>query len=351
MTLSRPTLPELRDRVSSDVASRLGLSALLPRSVLAAISSAIAAVVHGLHGHLAWLAAQLFPQTAEAEGLLRWAELRGVSRMAATYALGNATLTGQPTTTLAAGTLFLRVDGIGYETTALATIGGSGTVDVQIRATAAGEIGNSVVGTSLRAATSLPGFSSTAIVAAGGLVGGLDAESDEALRERVLEIWRTPASGGTEADWIRWTRLYPGVTRAWCVPRVLGPTTVGVLFVLDDASYGPIPNAGDVALVRAHLEQFRPLNAELYVYAPLPRDLNVSVRLTPDTVAVRNAVEENLKDLLRREAEPGGILLVSHVREAISLATGEEDSQVYAPTSDVQTAGGELLVFGTVTYL
>lgn len=351
MTFSRPTLPELRERISSDVASRLGIAALLARSVLAAISSALAGAMHGLHGHLAWLVSQFFPQTAGTEHLLRWADLRGVTRIPATYSSGLVSFSGQPTTPIPQGTVLLRVDGLLYETQAAATIPGPGTIDVAVESTTPGEIANAPEGTSLRPAASILGISSVALVAAGGLIGGADAESDDDLRARVLEIWRTPASGGTEADWERWTRLYPGVTRAWVVPRVLGPTTVGVLFALDDASYGPIPNSGDVALVRAHLEQFRPLNAELYVYAPTSRALDVSVRLTPDTAAIRLAVEENLQDLLRREASPGGRLLLSHIREAISLATGEEDSQVYQPTSDVVTAGGELLVFGTVTYL
>ncbi len=42
----------------------------------------------------------------------------------------------------------------------------------------------------------------------------------------------------------------------------------------------------------------------------------------------------------------GDTLLVSHIREAISSATGESDHDLKLPTADVDAASNQLLTFG-----
>jgi uncharacterized phage protein gp47/JayE len=68
--------------------------------------------------------------------------------------------------------------------------------------------------------------------------------------------------------------------------------------------------------------------------------------LKPDTTAVRAAVEAQLRDLHNREGGLGDTLLVSHIREAISSATGESDHDLQSPTADVEAESNQLLTFG-----
>src|SRR4051812_40871666 len=95
MAFQRPTLPELVDRVQSDLTSRLALvGAVLRRSVVYIVARVIAAAAHLLHGHPASPAQQSRPDTSELEFLERQASLYGVTRLAAAYATGDVTLTG-----------------------------------------------------------------------------------------------------------------------------------------------------------------------------------------------------------------------------------------------------------------
>lgn len=351
MPFARPSLEELRARTRASVATKLGLSNLAPRSIERAIAEAQAELSHGNHGHLDDAIERFFPQKGRVESIQYWGDLKGVVRHAATFATGLVTFSGQQGTLVPAGTGLVRDDQMRYRVDAAATIGVSGTVDVAITARAAGLVGNSDAGSALRLASAIAGVNGSAVVTAAGLTGGFDGESDSELLARVLEAWRNPGNAGTKANWIRWTLDIPGVTRAWCIENGLGPGTVLIFFAVDDASYGPIPSVDDVANVRTLLEARRPIGQELFVVAPIAQPLNPTLQVVPDTAAVHLSVEENIKDLLRREASPGGILELSHLREAISLSEGETNSTVYSPTSDVATAGGYLLVLGTVTYL
>ena len=62
------------------------------------------------------------------------------------------------------------------------------------------------------------------------------------------------------------------------------------------------------------------------------------------------AIEAEIIDLLRREAVPGGTVLLSHLREAISIAAGEADHALTIPAANVTHATGELAVLGTITW-
>jgi uncharacterized phage protein gp47/JayE len=97
------------------------------------------------------------------------------------------------------------------------------------------------------------------------------------------------------------------------------------------------------------------VTADVTVFAPTPVKLDFTISLTPDTTAARAAVQAELEDLLLREAEPedgdgSGTILVSHIREAISLAAGETDHALTAPAADVTLAAGEMSVMGTITW-
>src|SRR5918912_3038716 len=106
MAFTRPTLSELVDRVQQDVVSRLKLSApILRRSVVYVISRVVAGAAHMLHGNLEYLARQMFPDTSEAEYLVRQAALFGISRKPAAYASGDVTITGTNGSVIPAGTV------------------------------------------------------------------------------------------------------------------------------------------------------------------------------------------------------------------------------------------------------
>lgn len=350
MPFTRPTLSELIANAEADIESRLpGTDAKLRRSNLNVLARVVAGGQHGLHGYLSWMAGQVLPDTAESEILDRHASMwLSAPRIPAAYAAGQATATGINGTVIPAATILKRADGVEYETIAEATVA-AGTATVGVTAVVAGQAGNAAAATVLALGTPIAGLAANVTVTAGALTGGADAESDDALRARVLARIRRAPHGGADFDYVAWALEVAGVTRAWVYPQELGRGTVTVRFVRDDDA-SIIPDAAEVAAVQAYLDARRPVTAEVFAVAPVADPLNFTIHLTPDSVATRAAVEAELRDLLKREAEPGSTILLSHIREAISLAAGETDHVMTAPAADVAHATGHIATFGAITW-
>lgn len=347
---SRPSLQNLIDRAQGDIEASLpGTDASLRRSNLNVLAGLIAGVSHGLHGHMAWLADQVIPDTAEVEYLDRWATLwLDQPRKAAAAAIGNVTFTGTSGTLIPSGTSLIRADGVEYTTNADATLSG-GTVTAAVTAVEAGAAGNAIAGVAVTLTTPIAGVTSAATVASGGLAGGSDTESDDDLRVRLLARIKEAPHGGASGDYVNWALEVAGVTRAWVYPQELGIGTVTVRFVRDD-DVSIIPDAGEVTAVQTYIDALRPVTAQLTVVAPIAVALDFTIAVTPNTTAVKAAVEAELTDLLRREAEPGGTILLSHIREAISIAAGETNYTMTAPAADVTHTTGQMATMGTITW-
>ena len=349
MAFERPTLQALIDRAAADIEARLpGTDARLRRSNLGVLARVHAGAVHGLYGHLQWLAQQLMIDTCDGAYLERYASVLGVLRLPAAYAEGNLTLSGTDGSVVPAGTEWQRGDGAIFASAADVTIA-SGSATAAVAAAAAGASGNTAAASTLTMVSPIAGVIGSAVVAAGGLAGAADAEDDEALRARLLRRIQRPPHGGSADDYVSWALEVPGVTRAWCYPLEGGPGTVTVRFVRDDDA-SMIPDSGEVAAVQSYIDERRPVTANVTVAAPTAVALNFTITLVPNTLAVQAAVAAELADLIRREARPGGTLLISHIREAISVSAGETNHILTAPSADVARAAGEITSLGTITW-
>lgn len=349
MPFNRPTLPDLIDRAVNDIEARLpGVDARLRRSNLNVLAQVQAAGIHGLYGYLEYLARQMLPDTAEVEFLDRMATLwLPQPRKAATAAAGVVTFTGTNGSAVPVGTVLSRADGAEY-TTNTEVIVTSGTATVAITAVLAGVAGNHEAGnTTLTLVTPITGIQSSAL--AGLLTNGADTETDASLRSRIIARIKQAPQGGAAFDYITWALEVPGVTRAWVSAQEMGVGTVTVRFVRDN-DVNPIPESAEIAAVQAYIDQRRPVTAQVSVVAPVATPLNFTIAVTPNTTAVRAAVSAELNDLIRREAEPGATLLLSHIREAISIAAGEINYVMTSPAADVTHTIGQMAVMGAITW-
>ena len=354
MPFERPTLAELIDRVRSDFRSRLSISgSLLRRAMADVVATVFAGAVHMLHGHLVYITEQLFADTADDAFLERIAGVYGLQKTAAAFATGSLDVTGTPGAVIPQFTIYVRDDGVTFEAT-LGTVllGGTGTLPVQC--TEAGATGNMDAGETLELESPITGVDSTGTVDSDGLTGGVDEETVEELRTRLLLRLRTPPAGGSEQDYIAWTLAVAGVTRAWVYRHEGGLGTVTVRFVRDN-DVSIFPDAGEVAAVQTALDEQKPITAEVTAAAPTQLDVDFTIALDPDTAATRTEVEASLTDLLTREAEPGdgaggGTILLSQIRTAIGVAVGDGDYTLTVPAADVVPAVGELPVVGTITW-
>jgi uncharacterized phage protein gp47/JayE len=408
MSFVRPTLTELVDRIQEDFLSSLQLVApILRRSMVYVMSRVLAGTAHMLHGHMGYLSRQVFPDLSDEEYLIRQAALFGIIRTAATYAAGNVVFVGTDTTVIPAGTVLLRSDGSEYTTdgeetiatlTAWATtttyavgdlrtnggniyqcaIGGesagsggptgeeeaivdnevtwryiaagSAAVLSAVTTSLAGEDGCCEAGVELSLESPIAGANSTAIVDVEALVGGTDQETVDALRVRLLERMQSPPHGGNEADYIAWAKEIAGVTRAWCYPMEDGPGTVTVRFVRDNDD-SIFPDAGEVTAVQDHIDEVRPVTADVTVEAPVDDPIAMTIEIVPDTSDTRAAVEAELQDLLFRTAEPGVTTLLSQLEIAVGTAEGITDFSVTVPATDVTHAAGYLATLGVITWV
>ena len=349
MPFERPTLEDLRDGAQSEINARLeGADARVRRNNLEVMSRVIAGAAHLLHGRLDWQSLQLFPDTAEAENMARWASIWGIDRRGAQRAEGVVLCSGVEAAPIPEGTELQRRDGRRYLTTAGAFITG-GQALVPVRAVELGTGGNGASGTELGFVSPLAGVEATATVDAEGLRNGVDGETDESLRLRLLDRIQRPPQGGSAGDYRTWALEVPGITRAWVAAQELGVGTVTVRVVNDDDP-GIVPDPDKLAEVQAHIEARRPVTADVFVTAPLLVPLTFTIRVRPDTPQVRAGVTAGLRDLIRRQAEPGGTLLISQIREAVSLASGEFDNRVLVPLDNIAYERGVMAVFGGIAW-
>ena len=352
MSFERPTLTQLVERARTDVDARLpGADSRLRRSMLGVVASVQAGVAHGLYGYLDYLARQILPDTSDSEYLERRAATYGIARKAATVAVGVANFTGETGYSIPLGTVLQRAGGAEYVTTAEAAITG-GVATAPIAAAQAGVAGAAPAGAKLVAVSPVVGVSSIAFVAGGGVTGGADEESDDQLRGRLLARISEAPAGGAEHDYFNWALEVAEVTRAWVFEEWMGAGSVGVAFMMDGREV-PTPTEDDVEAVRAYLVDRAPVPARngLYVFAPtvVPQAIEIS-GLDPDNAEVRAAVEAEIDDLFYRTAEPGGTVLVSQLREAISQAAGESDHVLISPVANIVLGAGQIAVRGAIVW-
>lgn len=349
MPFARPTLNELINRVTTDISGRVtGVeSAVLRRSLLGILARSEAGAVHMLYGFLEWAARQAIIDTAEKEYLERWAAIWKIFRKPADYASGIVRLSGTAGATVPAGTILQRQDAVQYRVLFDAVFTGV-TLDVSVIAVEAGAVGNAAINTPLILVSPIAGVQSTAVISA-ALDGGLDVEQDDQLLSRLLKRIRQPPHGGAASDYDLWALEVPGVTRVWVYPLQMGAGTVTVLFVCDGEA-NIIPTPAKVAEVQAYIDARRPVTAEVFIAAPVEDPLNMAVKLSPNTPAVRAAVTAEVSDLIVRDSKPGGVILISRLREVVSIAAGESDNAITSPTADVAHATGHMAIPGTITF-
>tara|TARA_R110002110_G_scaffold64634_8_gene178593 strand:+ start:3418 stop:4512 length:1095 start_codon:yes stop_codon:yes gene_type:complete len=364
MSFETPTLSELRTDVRDDINATVpGADSRLSQSILRVIGDVLANLVFALYAYMRWQYRQMFTDTADEDALTRDGEMRGVFRGLPDFAFGSVDVTGTNGAVIEADKELVTASGVVLVVAEEAVIAG-GIAVLSVDAVAAGAGGNLIAGTALAFTTGISGVNGAAVVSVPGLAGGADAEELEAYRARVIERKRRPPQGGSGNDYGVWASEVPGVTRVWPSPKEQGIGTVTVRFMMDDvrATDSGIPQGddasdydagnGDQALVFAYMDTRRPIGMDLYVCAPVAVPLDITItNLTPASVAIQSAIEAELRDMLRRDAEPGGTIHPSRISEAISVALGEGHHILTVPAAPVTHATGEIAVLGEITYV
>lgn len=363
MAFSRPSLDELIERVKTDIKGGLNITTIARRSFLGVISRALAGLAHLLYSFLTWISRQVFPDTAELEYLNRWASIWGIFRSEATFAEASVLLTGSNGSVIPQGTVYQREDGLQYSLKEEVIFTATGMATESVICLSSGSNGDLNIGATVSLLSPIAGVDSDAIVDS-IVVDADDTESDDSLRERLINRLQLPPLGGSANDYIQWAREVPGVTRSWVLPLYLGPGTVGVSFTVDNED-PIIPSPAKVQEVQDYIDFLKPVTALVTVFAPVEAAMDLDISIKPDTIEVRDNITNELKDLVKRDATlagsykgPGqtndGSILLSKIRQSISIAVGLEDFEIntingQAPANVVPNSG-ELITLGNITW-
>lgn len=361
MTYPLPPIDDLSARARSRLveATKGRASGIWP-NLFTVIAKMKAVLAYEIHLRLAWLYKQLFASTADELWLARHGFELGITRVPAKVATGWATVSCPAGTVIPYGVTYRRADGALFRTRTSA-IGAGASTPIELEAITAGVAGNTGAGEILAlvdigVVTDLGG---TATIGSGGLGGGADAEPIETLRQRILDRKRNPPQGGSDTDWIRWTKESSGaITRVFVDSFIGDAREVWITFLRTNRTNG-IPTEADVAAVQAYVADpvRRPTTARVTVVAPVAQPVNITLQgLSPDSEAIRAAVEAELDALFTERVAPATpsrsfTLWRAWISEAVSRATGEDKHVLVSPATDlVYTTGGQMPVRGAVNF-
>jgi uncharacterized phage protein gp47/JayE len=313
MPWQNPTLEQLRAQNRDNITAQLRSGPLIPNSVARVMADGNAGLAYLTLLYLNWLSLQLLPDTAEGGWLDRQANIWVGGRKASSFAAGTVTLvaTGTVSVPIPQGTVLSIATPSGpytFQTTSEVVVTTAPT-PIPMQALTAGATELSV-GTVLNLSVAIAGVSAVATIAT--INDGLDQETDDQLRARVLDRIREPPMGGDATDYAQWALEVPGVTRAWCSPNEMGVGTVTVRFMMDvvRASNDPLtngfPTAADVAAVFAYLQTKRPVAVkDFFVCAPVPYPLSFTVNaLNGNDAATWAAITASVNAMLLARAAP-----------------------------------------------
>lgn len=310
--------------------------------------------------HINDLSREAFPWTAVGTAD-EWGALFNTFKKEASSARGPIELSGTDGVAVPINSV-VQVGAIQYRVTGGQSVVG-GKVSLDVVALQPGLQGNAVAGTNVNLVSPIVGIDAQGVVGAAGIVGGADEEDFYEFRNRTVNGLRVAPGGGNDDDYVRWALEVPGVTRAWVDPHGNGDGTVVVRFMMDNAYSDGIPQGSDEEAVLAYLRRHFDegvgryvgypvhMDGKVYAWAPIAKPLQFQISgLDPVTDAVKSAIEAQLIDLIRREGKPGASLHPSWCWEAISLATGERRHTLVTPSEPFETARGEIVTYGGVSY-
>ncbi len=180
-----------------------------------------------------------------------------------------------------------------------------------------------------------------------------EGETDDKLRQRVLDHIRTRGAGGNAADYVAWALQLKGVAAAAAVPLGRGPGTVDVYFAPEGGIERDL-----TAELQSFLESKRPVGADVQVIAAAPVEVHVAanVTLSGETPlrSVQTAMEQLLQDHLGNAqlTENGQLISLNRIIGLLMNCPGLADASgvtLNGGAASLTIPRGSYAVPGTVT--
>ena len=226
----------------------------------------LAGEIFSLQNNIQWLKNQMFAQTAQGEQLDYLAAERGLNRKTALKSCGILKFMREtaldydleiPIGTVCAT---VGVEPIRVRTTAAAVLQ-AGELFVAVPAEA--ELGGAAQNTAAETVKIMvtPPAGITSVINEVAFVGGMDAESDEELRERLIDSYKNVSNGTNSAFYKAQVMSHDGIYSASVVAKERGVGTVDIYV----AAKGGLPSEELLAEIQTEISQLRELNVDVLV--------------------------------------------------------------------------------------
>ena len=339
------------------------LDAFKPTNLLYPVGTVIAYLMQQLYQLIRVQASEATPFGATGTNLDEWLAVYSVTIPSAERATGTVTVTGSNGRSIPAGTALIRLDGAVFVTTAPVTFGAdTETVSVAVEAEEIGASANTDVGEELGLGIIDDHINPVAI--SEGITDGADPADEDTKKSLMKERLSQSRVAGSAADYRLITKSFSAnIDRVFVETAGRGPGTV-VIFPLarnpEGAEYWEVTSlgAGTLAALQAHFDRddVSKTNDRVVLEALSVRLIPISIALTPNTAAVRLAVQDGLRQrFFDAYAAKGYAIPNSEISGAISATDGEISHTLVnvdgqGPDADAAASFGELLQVGELTF-
>ena len=235
-----------------------------------------------------------FALTASGEYLDFKAAEQGITRKTGVASQVVVTITGTPGSVISVGDK-VASDNLIFSAIENKEIDESGTADVTVICDTVGTVGNIPIGSINRFPVTLSGIVS--VKNNEPATGGFDEETDDELRDRYFEKVSLPATSGSKYHYIQCAKEINGVGDAKCLPLWNGKGTVKVIIINSEKGV-----ASDELIdeVKNHIEDNRPIGAEVTVESAEPLTIDISCSLTLAIGATLETAKEKITESITK---------------------------------------------------
>lgn len=296
---------------------------------------------------------QAFPATATGEYLDRHAALRGISRKEGAKATGlvsfRRTTPAGYSISIPAGTVVQSsgADPLHFVTTRDTSLSGTSlSITVTVEAVEPGAQYNLKSGTITVMVTPPAGI--THITHDTTCTGGTDSETDDALRQRLLDSCMTPSAGGSPGYYRAMMLAQSDVGKVKVLPAYRGGGTLDL--VVYGAS-GPIKDSRLTQLQTLFQGQ-RDLGIDVAVRQAITTPVNLELELAAADGWDYDAVRQSCQQALLAEMgqlDIGEPWLLARMNRVLMAQPGAYNCKIRLPSADAYPLEDRLLVMGGVT--
>jgi uncharacterized phage protein gp47/JayE len=350
--ISRPSINDISNSIITEIETNLGINVSdVKGNLIKILSAAFAGELYDSYNNVLYLSRQFFPFWSEGEYLDNWGSLYNIIRQLPTAAYGTITVTGTAGSDIPDKTVFVRADGIEYETASIATIPVAESIDIVVNCLTVGTIGNYNVGNILSLLSPIAGVDTDAILNT-SIANGFELESDQSFRDRIIAKIQIESKNGKAGDWVDWTKEVSGVKNVWEYRLITGAGSIGVGFSVDGTNQ--IPDAAKILEVKNYLETKSPIDfKEIVVLAIVEQSINLTLSISPDSAGNRTIISDLIASyfatLNPSTKDVTSKIYLSQLNIVVNSSAGIV-TNITSPVTDVTLLFNNIPKLGTITW-